>query len=171
MEKVLVIIDMQNDFIDGSLANSAAAAIVDKMVEYINNWDGDIYLSLDLHMDNYLSTREGQKLPIKHCIAGTEGAKINAKIAEAACKHKKGLFVIEKSEFGSFSWGDLERYTDIEICGVCTDICVVSNALIIRSMHPEANISLIEALCAGTTEEKHRAAVQVMESCNINIIK
>jgi len=188
--KVLVIIDAQNDFISGSLINSQAMVRVNNIVKLINEFDGDdIILTQDTHYDesyflmpNYLDTLEGEKLPIPHCIANTEGWQINRKIVAAVDeKHKTGcrIHFIQKSTFGSYdelieTLQLFEDYSEIEkitFCGFCTDICVISNVLITKAAFSETPIEVIENCCAGSTPEKHEAALQVMESCHIDITK
>lgn len=176
--KVLIVVDMQNDFITGSLGSKDAQKIVgnviNKIKEYKDNGDKVIF-TRDTHYDNYLKTHEGKMLPVKHCIAGTEGWQIPDIIDRAECEH------INKPTFGWDLWrlviadnGKVEtrQYAmdNIEIIGLCTDICVISNALILRSAYPEANIVVDASCCAGTSFEKHEAALEVMKSCQIEVI-
>lgn len=174
-KKTLIIIDMQNDFISGSLANKDAEAIVEPMCEYIKNFKGNIICTRDTHQANYLNTMEGKNLPIEHCIEDTAGHCIDDRILKAL--RGKDYIVIDKNTFGTLEWGNwistylydnLEK-CDIEICGTCTDICVISNALILKAMYHEHNISVLANLCAGLTKEKHEAALNVMSSCQIEI--
>jgi nicotinamidase-related amidase len=168
----LVVIDMQRDFITGALGTKEARAIVDNVVNKINSFDGQIVVTLDTHQDNYLDTQEGKKLPIPHCIEQTDGWLLNNKIREAL-KNKENVAFIKKEAFGSGSlpykifYGDGDRTI---IVGVCTDICVVSNALLLKAILPEAEIIVDASCCAGTTPEKHLAALEVMKSCQIDII-
>ena len=196
--KVLVLVDVQRDFIDISLANQNAQACIPAIVDKVDNFDGDIiFLTMDTHGEDYLDTPEGKKLPVKHCIYNTLGWKIDDKV-ETALKRKitEGIKVefIPKPTFGSVESMDLqigsstpnslvehilnmEKYHDkpvpmeIEMCGFCTDICVISNALILKAFtYDFANITVDSKCCAGTTPEKHNAALEVMKSCQINII-
>lgn len=180
---VLVIVDMQNDFIDGSLANPEAQEIVEPICELImsKKWN-DIVLTMDTHQKNYLKTQEGRRLPVEHCIEGTDGWKLNEEI-EFTCNNRFMLKhmvyphgPLHKNSFGYIYWKmfkyDLRKLGDtlnIYIVGTCTDICVISNALILKSTYPEANITVYSNLCAGTTKENHEAALRVMKSCQIDV--
>lgn len=169
MKKVLVVIDMQNDFITGSLANPEAEKIVSPIAQYIKNFDGDVYVTKDTHDSNYLSTAEGKALPIVHCIEGSKGWEL-AKDIYLAIKGRENRRFLNKKTFGlvNFGWGEYDEY---ELVGTCTDICVVSNALIIKAKHPEATVKVISSMCAGTTVEKHNEALDVMRSCQIEVIE
>lgn len=171
MKKLLIIIDMQNDFIDGSLANPAAQAIVPGIVDLIKSWDGKIGVTLDTHFNSYLTTQEGKNLPIPHCISDTKGHKLNKEIADAM--GEKAVYFIYKPSFGFTGWNDYaldKHFDEITLVGTCTDICVVSNALMLKSCYPETKIRVIGSLCAGLTPEKHEAALEVMRSCQIEVI-
>ena len=193
--KVLVGVDLQNDFIDGSLANKEAQAVIDNIVEKIRNFDGDVmFFTLDTHFSDYLQTNEGKMLPVEHCLYGTEGWELNKKIADViADKIIEGMKVvcIPKPTFGSvdgiLSLSSSYPYTslvneilnleagntspvpmDIEMFGFCTDICVVSNALILKAFtHDFADIYVDSKCCAGVTPQKHEAALEVMRSCQV----
>lgn len=175
MKKLLVVIDMQNDFITGSLGTPEARAIVGDVAEYIKNFNGDIVFTRDTHYDYYLHTQEGRNLPIEHCIFGTDGHKfvpvIDARISDLI--PSEVCIVFEKNTFGSVKlaeFAEYEKYDEVILVGVCTDICVISNALLIKAFDPEVKINVIEKLCAGTTPEAHNAAIATMKSCQINII-
>jgi nicotinamidase-related amidase len=175
MEKILVVVDMQNDFIDGSLGTEEARNIVEPVCEKIIEFGGQIFVTQDTHSDNYLETLEGRHLPVEHCIANTEGWLINSFIRNAL-KSKNYAF-IEKEIFGSMKLVDqIARILDkgvkgsIEIVGLCSDICVVSNALMLRSAFPNTEITVDASCCAGVTPDKHKAAMEVMKSCQINVI-
>ena len=171
MKKLLVIVDMQNDFIDGSLANPAAAAIVPKIVDKINKWDGHIVTTYDTHNDDYLNTLEGKKLPIPHCIWRTHGWSINTDIFDAIHQSGQHNFRIYKHTFGSNALVEIcTDYDYIEFVGTCTDICVVTNVLLVKTACPNTEIAVDASCCAGTTEENHKAALQVMKMCQIDII-
>lgn len=170
MNKLLIIVDMQNDFIDGTLANPDAQKIIPNMVEFINGWDGSIGITLDTHEDNYLDTQEGKNLPIKHCVLNTLGHMLNADIAKAI--GGRVSYTVMKPSFGFNNWKDFGlniHFDEIVLVGTCTDICVISNALILKAAYPELKISVIENLCAGLTKEKHEAAIEVMKSCQIEV--
>lgn len=198
--KVLLLVDVQNDFISGSLANEDAQACIPAIVEKINNFNGDaIFLTMDTHDDNYLETPEGKKLPLKHCIHNTWGWQIDDKVRTAVERKKnEGVKVqyIMKPTFGSVEGVDVDNEgnyvtnsslveevfmlesgiqepipMEIEICGFCTDICTISNALILKAFtYDFAEITVDSKCCAGVTPEKHKAALEVMRSCQINVI-
>lgn len=166
----LIVIDMQNDFITGSLANKDAQVIIPAVVEKIKVARKDGYkieFTFDTHSQNYLDTFEGKHLSIAHCIKNTDGWKLAPEIDQVRLPEDA---VIEKNSFAA-NWPDDDGTVDkIEIVGICTDICVVSNALALRTKYPNAEIYVYAALCAGTSEEAHKAALMVMNSCQINII-
>ena len=174
MKNFLIVVDMQNDFVDGSLGTKEALDIVDNVVNKINNFDGEIIATYDTHFENYLNTLEGKNLPVKHCIKGTDGWQINHKVASAL--NKKSFTALEKFTFGSKELPQLlidkaknEDFT-IELIGLCTDICVVSNALLLKANFPEKQITVDASCCAGVTIQTHHAALSTMKMCQINII-
>ena len=173
MKRALVIIDMQNDFITGVLGTQEARDIVDDMAEYIRDFDGDIIATLDTHYTSgYMKSMEGKKLPVPHCIYGTDGRNLNATVFEACKQNPHKFSMLSKTTFGSIILPDrLEDYEEIYMCGVCTDICVVSNALLLKAYNPNKPLYVLSDLCAGVTPEKHLSALDVMESCHIDIIK
>ena len=165
--KVLIVIDMQNDFIDGALGTAEAVAIVDKVRTKIQEYKerGDkIIFTRDTHHKNYLETNEGKHLPVVHCIEGTPGWEIRDGL------YVEGADIINKPSFGYTGWSDYD-FEEIELVGLCTDICVVSNALILKSLLPEVEIYVYEDLCAGTDPKNHEAALQVMRMCQVNVEK
>ena len=174
MKKFLIVVDMQKDFIDGALGSAEACAIVPAAVKKIAAFDGEIYATLDTHFENYMETAEGKKLPVPHCIKGTGGWKLNKEIALAL--EGRNYTAVEKNTFGSVKLpelvkaaaGDEEMY--IELIGLCTDICVVSNALLLKANFPETAIAVDAACCAGVTPAKHEAALETMRSCQIDVI-
>lgn len=174
MKNILVVVDMQNDFVDGALGSKEAKAIVDRAAEKIKGFDGDVFVTLDTHGEDYMQTSEGKKLPVPHCIKGTEGWQLNSKIA-AALKGKN-YSMVQKATFGSCELPSLieqlisDREVEITLIGLCTDICVVSNALLLKANFPDFEIYVDSSCCAGVTPETHRAALEVMKSCQINII-
>lgn len=176
-KNVLVVVDMQNDFIDGSLANPLAQAIVKKVAKYVAKFEGLIVFTRDTHNKDYLETREGKHLPIPHCIAQTDGWNINNEIYKAADNNKKArVIIVNKSTFGagtSLYTGIKTIYEnpdEIQFCGTCTDICVVSNVLATISNFKKAKITVLQDLCAGLTKEKHKAAIEVMKSCQVEVV-
>ena len=171
--KTLIVVDMQNDFIDGSLANPAAAAIVKPMAEYIKNFDGQIIFTRDTHYPNYMETQEGRNLPVMHCQYGSEGWEIQDDLFEAVRGRDIEWSVVDKNSFGdTYELEDeIDAYADeIYLCGTCTDICVISVALNLKARFPEIKMYCIADLCAGLTPEKHAAALEVMKSCQIEVI-
>ena len=173
MRKILVVIDMQNDFIDGSLGTKEAQQIVPRVVEKMKEYDPwNIYLTRDTHYENYLDTQEGRNLPVEHCIEGTHGWQLNAAVAKAAEK----ATVIDKPTFGSNRLAGIlmteraQEALEIELVGLCTDICVVSNALLFKAAMPEAPITVDASCCAGVTPESHRHALETMKMCQIKVV-
>ena len=173
MRKILVVVDMQNDFIDGALGTAEAVAIVENVKARIREYDpADVFVTMDTHAPNYLETQEGRNLPVEHCIKGTKGWQIRSDIAALL----PDWHIYEKPTFGSVALAkDIAEIAakediEIEVLGLCTDICVVSNALILKAMLPETKISVDPACCAGVTPEKHKAALETMASCQIDIL-
>lgn len=166
MKKTLLVIDMQKDFIDGALGTKEAVAIVDnvkkKIAEYQANGD-EIIFTRDTHQANYLNTNEGKYLPVEHCIEGTEGWKIEEGL------EVPGAIYINKPTFGYLDWKDY-HLEEVEIIGLCTDICVVSNALIIKATYPEIKVTVDASCCAGVTPESHTAALTTMKMCQVEVI-
>lgn len=172
MRKILIVIDMQNDFINGALGTKEAEAIVDRVAEKIRSYpEADRIATMDTHGPHYLKTQEGKHLPVEHCIRGTEGWQLNPKIKEALGK----ALIYEKPTFGStdlarkLSEMGKEEELELELCGLCTDICVVSNALLLKAVMPDVPIFVDPACCAGVTPEGHEAALKTMKACQINI--
>ena len=173
--KVLVVIDMQNDFITGALANKKAEEIVPKIATYVRNFEGVTIFTRDTHSSDYLETMEGKNLPVEHCIAGTDGWEINSELLNACEGKENNCFIFNKPTFGYAS--ELAKFitdfkqpvTEIQVCGTCTDICVVSNVLGLKEHMSEVKISVLENMCAGLTEEKHNAAIEVMRSCQVEV--
>ena len=157
MKNFLVVVDMQNDFIDGALGTAQAVEIVDNAANKIRNFDGKIFVTIDTHNSDYMSTSEGKKLPVVHCVKGTNGWKLNDKIADAL--NGKDYVLVEKPTFGSVELPNL----------INKDICVVSNALILKAYFYENDISVDSSCCAGVTPETHKAALEAMKMCQINI--
>ena len=173
---ILVAVDLQNDFISGALGTEEAKAIIPAAAERIRECreaGADIFATLDTHGEDYMQTREGRYLPVPHCIRGTEGWRLNPVIREAL----GDCTAVEKPTFGSIQLPEMirerigrEKDVTIELLGLCTDICVVSNALLLKAAFPEAEIRVNSACCAGVTPEKHRAALETMASCQIDIL-
>ena len=174
MKKILIVIDAQSDFINGVLGSKEAIIAKDNICDLIKNSNYEtIYFTQDIHEnDTYLSTQEGRYLPIKHCIRNTPGAAINSKILLNVNESTK-IFPIRKSTFGTLALKNIldpANIESIDIVGFCTDICVITNVLIIKTLCPETEINVIEKCCAGSTLEKHNAVIKIMESCQVNII-
>jgi len=166
--KYLIVVDMQNDFIDGSLGTKEAIAIVPNVVKKIREWDGPIIATYDTHQADYLQTQEGKFLPVEHCIENTHGWQLNPEV-EAALEGKD-VTKVKKPTFGCVQLPELVGETDeIELVGLCTDICVVSNALLLKANYYETPISVDASCCAGVTPEPHDAALTTMRMCQIVI--
>ena len=173
MKKILVVVDMQKDFVDGALGTKEAAAVVPAVVQKIRSFDGEIFVTLDTHFADYLQTAEGAKLPVPHCIRNTDGWRPDD--AVAAALKEKDYTTVEKYTFGSTELprliaqaADGEPFS-LELVGLCTDICVVSNALLLKAHFPEAPIAVDASCCAGVTPELHEAALRTMRSCQIDV--
>ncbi len=173
MRKILVVVDMQNDFIDGSLGTPEAVAIVENVKDKIRSYDkSDIFVTMDTHAPDYLETQEGKNLPVEHCIKSSDGWKVRTDIDELL----QGAAIYEKPTFGSVKLAeDISKIAaaediEIELIGLCTDICVVSNALLLKANMPEVKISVDPACCAGVTPESHEAALKTMQMCQINVL-
>lgn len=174
MKHFLVVVDIQKDFVDGALGTPEAVDIVENAVRKIESFSGEIFVTYDTHYENYMDTAEGKKLPVPHCIKGTDGWQLNGKIAAALAE--RTYTAVEKLTFGSVELPDLikqaagEEDFDITLIGLCTDICVVSNALILKAAFPEREIHVDAACCAGVTVESHNAALTTMKMCQINVL-
>ena len=171
--RVLVVIDMQNDFIDGSLGTKEAQQIVPRVVEKVKNFDGYVLFTRDTHKEDYLNTQEGKKLPIEHCILSTHGWQICSQLDSLRTETP-----IDKVTFASVGLAQIlkarnnynEKIESIKLVGLCTDICVISNALLLKAFLPETPIIVDAACCAGVTPESHQQALQAMKMCQIEII-
>lgn len=169
--KILVVIDVQNDFVDGRLGTKEAIDMIPSLKEKIKNFDGEIIYTMDTHDDNYLNTQEGRKLPVKHCIKGSNGWEIREGIYKENCK------IFEKAGFGSGNLveylknlNEKEQIESIEFVGICTDICVVVNALMIKGFLPEVELIVDSKCCAGVTPQSHNSALETMKMCQIEIL-
>ena len=163
MKRLLIVVDYQNDFVDGALGSEQAQAMIPNLVNKLKNTQSDLLLfTKDTHKDNYLETAEGKQLPIPHCIKNTAGWEIAPEIQPFTKKDN----IIEKSAFGSTRLPSLlKKYDEVELCGLCTDICVISNALLIKAFYPDKTIIIDSKCCAGSTAEAHEAALLVMKNC------
>ncbi len=170
--KALIVVDMQNDFIDGALGTPEALSIVPFVREKVMHFDGLVIFTRDTHFEDYLSTREGKNLPVPHCIKGTQGWEIADSLKELT----KGRIVIDKPTFGSTELQNLlvnehekTPLEEIELVGLCTDICVISNAMLIKAALPEVNVTVDSSCCAGVTPESHENALSAMKMCQITV--
>ena len=169
MRKILLVIDMQKDFIDGSLGTAEAVAIVDRVVEEIKKYPAaDVIATRDTHPADYLNTQEGRNLPVVHCVKGTAGWQLNEKVAAA----QGGAEIIDKPTFGSVVLAHMaeKEALDVTLVGLCTDICVVSNALLVKAFLPETPVTVIADACAGVTPASHAAALETMKMCQVRIV-
>ncbi len=169
--KLLIVIDMQNDFIDGALGTSEAVKIVSNVAEKIQEYrksGGTVVFTRDTHQKNYLQTQEGKNLPVVHCVEGSEGWQISEKLEIAGSK------IFNKPTFGSVELAEyvssLKNLEKVELVGLCTDICVISNALLLKAKLPELPICVDSACCAGVTPESHQNALNAMKMCQIEIL-
>jgi nicotinamidase-related amidase len=172
MQEILVVVDMQNDFIDGVLGTAEAAAIVPKVAKKIQSFPGQVLFTRDTHESDYLNTQEGKRLPVTHCVRNTSGWQIHPALDEL-----RSTQPIDKPTFGSTELGAMLQAADgyepihrVTLVGVCTDICVISNALLIKAFLPEAEIVVDASCCAGVTPESHQIALQAMQACQIQVI-
>ena len=175
MKKILIVVDMQKDFVDGALGSGEAVAIVPNVVNKIETFEGDIIVTYDTHPENYMETQEGRNLPVPHCIKGTDGWKLDRKVQAAL--DKRVYKTIEKPTFGSVELPEYIKTNyipgeiEVELIGLCTDICVVSNALLMKANFLETKVSVDAKCCAGVTPESHNAALTTMKMCQINVIE
>ena len=180
MNHVLVVVDMQNDFIDGALGTAEAAAIVDNVVKKIENWDGPVFATRDTHDENYLGSLEGKNLPVVHCIRGTKGWEIEPRVEEAL--KKKGAAVIDKPTFGSMELARMllgenaglfdgsGPIAEVVLVGLCTGICVISNAMLLKAAMPNVPIKIDSSCCACVTPQSHKTALEAMKLCQMEIL-
>lgn len=174
MKRFLVVVDMQKDFVDGSLGTKEAQKAVDGVCKKILSFDGRVIVTMDTHGEDYPNTSEGKKLPVKHCIKGTQGFELDERV-KAALRDRE-YTVVEKHTFGAVNLPEIikgqanNEEVYIELVGLCTDICVISNALLLKASLPEAEISVDASCCAGVTPQSHAAALIAMKSCQIDVI-
>ena len=172
MQDILIVVDMQNDFIDGALGTAEAVAIVPKVVEKVKGFKGTVIFTRDTHGENYMQTQEGRNLPVPHCIKGSHGWEVCPAVEPLLT----GL-TIDKPTLGSAELGKLlleldnkEPVGSITLVGLCTDICVISNAMIAKAFLPEVPVTVDAACCAGVTPESHRNALNAMKMCQVRIV-
>ena len=174
MKNYLIVVDMQNDFISGALGTPEAVSILPEAVRIVREFEGEVIFTRDTHTKEYLNTQEGRNLPVEHCIKGTDGWQIAEELAELTDKEKTVIF--DKPTFGSRELGEYlakenerEKIGKITLIGICTDICVISNAMLIKAFLPETEISVIASACAGVTPESHNRALEAMKICQIEV--
>ena len=169
MAKVLIVVDMQNDFIDGALGTKEAVAIVPYVKEVIENFDGKVFFTRDTHFDNYMETQEGKNLPVPHCIKDTDGWQIRAELEALRTTE-----AIDKVTFGSKDLIDVlakeENIEEITFVGLCTDICVISNVMVVKAFYPEIPLVVDTKGCAGVTVQSHLNALEAMKMCQVKIV-
>ena len=172
MGKILVVVDMQKDFVTGALGSSDAQAIVGNVVEKVKSFDGEVVFTRDTHHDNYMETQEGRNLPVVHCIENTDGWEIIPELKALS----EGKRVFNKPTFGSTELAQFikekaeeDKELEVELIGVCTDICVVSNALLIKAFSLELPVAVDSKCCAGVTPDSHNAALATMRSCQVRV--
>lgn len=178
MNKLLVVVDFQNDFIDGALGTPEAVEIVPNVINKVKNWDDDIVFTADTHGANYLTTNEGKHLPVPHCIKDTDGWELRKEVADVAKDKMSAEDFVDASFFkGTFGSLDLmnyireKNYEYVEFIGLCTDICVASNAIMAKAFLPESTIVVDATCCAGVTPDTHNAALTTMKMCQIDILE
>lgn len=168
-KQVLVVVDMQKDFISGALGTKEAEAIVERVAEKIRSFEGEVIFTRDTHAENYMETQEGRKLPVPHCIKGSEGWMLDRRL-EPLCAERCKVF--DKPTFGSVELAEYLRKMEpdkVTLVGLCTDICVISNAIMLKAFLTEAEITVVESCCAGVTPESHANALEAMKMCQINV--
>ena len=169
MSKILIVVDMQNDFIDGALGTKEAEMIVPYVKELVKNFDGKVLFTRDTHFENYMETQEGKNLPVPHCIKGTDGWKIHPELEKL-----RKTEAIDKVTFGSKDLAEVlrqeENVEEITFVGVCTDICVISNVMVVKAFYPEIPLVVDAKGCAGVTVQSHLNALEAMKMCQVKVI-
>jgi len=168
--RYLIVVDMQNDFISGVLGSPHAQAIVPNVVEKVKSFDGKVIFTRDTHHEYYMNTQEGRKLPYPHCIKNTDGWQVCDELSKYVEK------AVDKLTFGSVDLPQLlkdygEPIEEIELCGLCTDVCVISNAMILKAAFPEVKITVDASCCAGVTMESHNTALAAMKAVQIDVVE
>ena len=169
-KNVLVVVDMQKDFIDGALGTKEAEGIVEAVADYIESFEGEVVFTRDTHHENYMETQEGKNLPVPHCIEGTAGWQIDEKLKKYVTDTTR---VFDKPTFGSVELAEYRKgqqeISEVTLIGLCTDICVISNAMVVKAYMPEVKVSVVEHCCAGVTPESHENALEAMKMCQISV--
>ena len=169
MAKILIVVDMQNDFIDGALGTKEAVEIVPYVKEVVENFDGKVLFTRDTHFDNYMETQEGSNLPVPHCIKGTDGWQIRPELEKI-----RKTEASDKLTFGSKDLVEVlkqeEKIEEITFVGLCTDICVISNVMVVKAFYPEIPLVVDAKGCAGVTVQSHLNALEAMKMCQVKVI-
>ncbi len=174
MKSLLLVVDMQNDFIDGALGTREAQDILPAVIRRVQEFDGDVLFTRDTHFENYLETQEGKNLPVPHCIKGTKGWELQEELKKFC--EREGCALLDKVTFGS---KELPAYLEahypegvesVEVVGLCTDICVISNAMVLKAFFPELPVSVRASCCAGVTPQSHENALEAMKMCQIALL-
>lgn len=175
MHELLVIVDMQNDFLTGALGTAEGQAILPAVTDFVRGWAGELVFTRDTHTPDYLNTQEGKNLPVVHCVKGTEGWQLAGEL-DALAK-QRGCKVFDKPAFGSTElahWAAARHaqqpFDRISLAGVCTDICVISNALLLKAALPEVPVQVYGSLCAGVSPESHTRALEAMRVCQVQVV-
>lgn len=169
-KRVLVVVDMQRDFINGALGTKEAEGIVESVAKYIKDFAGEVVFTRDTHHENYMETQEGKNLPVPHCIVGTDGWQIDERLKKYVTDTTK---VFDKPTFGSVELAEYikgqQTVSEVVLIGLCTDICVISNAMVIKAYMPEVKVTVVERCCAGVTPGSHKNALEAMKMCQIAV--
>ena len=173
MKKLLIVVDMQNDFVTGCLGTKEARKITPAIAKYVQDFDGEVVFTRDTHNEDYMETQEGKKLPVLHCLEGTDGWQIVPQLCRFSTDERR-CRIFDKPTFGStqlaqFVSGNAPE--EVHLVGVCTGICVLSNAILIKAFAPEIPVKVIANLCACVTPESHETALKTMETCQIEIVR
>lgn len=169
MKKLLVVVDMQNDFVTGCLGTKEAQGITEAVADYVKDFEGEVVFTKDTHGENYMETQEGEKLPVPHCFKGTEGWEIVPQLLP----YVAGARIFEKPVFGSTELAKYVaegQYEEVTLIGVCTGICVLSNAVLLKAFAPETKVKVIGDLCACVTPQSHETALQAMATCQVDVL-
>ncbi len=172
-KRILIIVDMQNDFIDGVLGSENAKALIGSVCTKIECWSGDLAITKDTHGEDYLDTPEGKLLPVPHCVDGTTGHRLNDRVFQAFNRFRGARMIFHKKAFGCKVLGNFlseEDYDEVFLCGLCTDFCVLSNAIIAQAALPNAQIVVDASCCAGSTPQMHEKTLEIMEHLGIEVI-
>ncbi|MGI6004308.1 MAG: cysteine hydrolase family protein [Christensenellales bacterium] len=176
MKDVLIVVDMQRDFVDGALGTEEARRIVPALARRIRGFDGRVILTMDTHDEDYPDTQEGKNLPVPHCVKGSDGWRLDPDIRRAVNARQESVTIFEKPAFASTElalylkeMNRTEGVASVELAGLCTDVCVISNAILVKAFLPEVPVKVNAVLCAGVTPQRHLAALEAMAACQVMI--